>query len=72
MMTFKTTTELYKYGKENHRNVCSCYINYPNENHKMKNGRWKCVECYEPVDGMEFNKILKKQYCLRCRYDDQQ
>ena len=29
---------------------CSCYLPYPNERHKMKNGRWKCVDRYEPVE----------------------
>ena len=28
---------------------CSCYGEYPNEAHRMKNGRWKCVEKYEPI-----------------------
>lgn len=27
---------------------CSCYMQYPNERHKRKNG-WKCVDKYEPI-----------------------
>ena len=27
---------------------CSCYMPYPNENHRHKNGKWKCVDRYEP------------------------
>lgn len=29
---------------------CSCYLPYPNESHKQKNGRWKCVDRYEPIE----------------------
>lgn len=28
---------------------CSCYIPYPNESHKHKNGKWKCVDKYKPM-----------------------
>ena len=28
---------------------CSCYMPYPNECHKNKNGTWKCVERYRPI-----------------------
>ena len=30
---------------------CSCYCEYPNPLCKFKNGRWKCVDKYEPVEG---------------------
>ena len=60
MMTFETTTEMYWYAKEHHRNVCSCYINYPNYTTK------RCKN-YEPCDNYGFKKMLKKQYCLRCK-----
>lgn len=26
---------------------CSCYRDYPNENHRRKNGHFKCVDVYE-------------------------
>lgn len=58
MMTFETTTELYRYAKEHHRTVCSCYINYPNCLTK------KCKN-YEPCDAYGFKRNLSKQYCLR-------
>lgn len=28
---------------------CSCKISYPNDLHKKKNGKWKCVDCYDYV-----------------------
>jgi hypothetical protein len=28
---------------------CSCYMPYPNINHKNKNGKWKCVDNYRPI-----------------------
>ena len=28
---------------------CSCYMPYPNENCKRKNGKWKCVDKYKPI-----------------------
>ncbi len=59
MMTFETTTEVKKYAKENHRNVCSCFYNYPNPfmGNRCKN--------YEPCDAYGFKRNLSKQYCLR-------
>lgn len=29
--------------------VCHCWCEYPNDNHKRKNGKWKCVDSYEYV-----------------------
>ena len=28
---------------------CSYYMPYPNECHKNKNGKWKCVDKYRPI-----------------------
>lgn len=28
---------------------CSCYMPYPNPYHKHKDGKWKCVDRFEPV-----------------------
>lgn len=28
---------------------CSCWQKYPNELHKKKNGKWKCVDNYHCV-----------------------
>lgn len=28
---------------------CHCWCKYPNEHHKHKNGKWKCVDDYECV-----------------------
>ena len=32
---------------------CSCWIKYPNDMHKNKNGQWKCVDCYENIQQTE-------------------
>ena len=29
---------------------CSCYMPYPNERHRHRNGKWKCVDRYEPAN----------------------
>lgn len=29
---------------------CSCYMPYPNISHKNKNGAWKCVDRYRPIE----------------------
>ena len=29
---------------------CSCYSEYPNKCHQHKNGRWKCVDNYRPIE----------------------
>ena len=28
---------------------CYCWCKYPNEHHKHKNGKWKCVDKYECI-----------------------
>ena len=28
---------------------CTCYMPYPNINHKRKDGTWKCVDKYKPI-----------------------
>lgn len=37
---------------------CSCYMSYPNECHKNKNGKWKCVDKYRPI-----------KFKRKCRYN---
>ena len=34
--------------------ICTCYIEYPNEMHKFKNGHWKCVDKYICVRPLEY------------------
>ena len=29
---------------------CSCYLPYPNECLKRKNGKWRCVDKYRPIE----------------------
>lgn len=43
---------------------CTCYASYPNENHKHKNGKWKCVDCYEPI---KFKRVGVHYPETRCR-----
>lgn len=26
---------------------CSCVLPYPNKNHELKNGKWKCIDCFD-------------------------
>ena len=52
---------------------CTCWVKYPNENHRFKNGRWKCVDKYvcirdlevEPLPGLPFPKYWRKTKCVR-------
>ena len=32
---------------------CSCWVKYPNPNHKKKNGKWKCVDDYECIRDLQ-------------------
>lgn len=32
---------------------CSCWHDYPNECHKKRSGKWKCVDDYECVRPLE-------------------
>lgn len=50
---------------------CTCYKPYPNESHKRKNGKWKCVDNFRPV---KFNdKWLSRPttYCARINGEEQ-
>lgn len=43
---------------------CSCHIEYPNENCKFKNGKWKCVDKYEKVEDWKPKGICScKTHC---------
>lgn len=42
---------------------CSCYSQYPNEMHKFKNGRWKCVDKYKP---MKWKRKYNHQPVTKC------
>ena len=42
---------------------CSCYMPYPNENHKNKNGKWKCVDKYEPIKLKQSNRYGSTTHC---------
>ena len=46
---------------------CTCWVNYPNESHRFKNGRCKCVDYYENVyTGIESNY----RATTKCRMKD--
>ena len=55
---------------------CSCYMPYPNECHKNKNGKWKCVDKYNnisqleaiPIKGLPYPKYVRKTWC--CKKDN--
>lgn len=45
---------------------CSCYVEYPNQSHKNKNGTWKCVDKYEKCEGWKPNSPYGcKTHCRR-------
>ena len=54
---------------------CTCYMQYPNECHKHKNGKWKCVdnyECIRPLEeiklaGLPFPRVIRKTKCVKVR-----
>ena len=45
---------------------CSCYMPYPNERHRHRNGKWKCVDRYEPADH-EHQYQCWNMPCTYCR-----
>ena len=50
---------------------CSCWCKYPNESHKRKNGKWKCIDKYYCVHDLEYIKnkcggtYVRKTKCLK-------
>lgn len=44
---------------------CSCYMPYPNINHKHKNGKWKCVDKYRPMKFMRKRGNTPQTKCVR-------
>ena len=38
---------------------CTCWCDYPNVNHKKKNGEWKCIDNYELVKNCSGNHKTK-------------
>ena len=44
---------------------CSCYVPYPNINHKNKNGSWKCVDRYEPIEHMKKSMYGAMTHCRK-------
>lgn len=44
---------------------CSCYMPYPNENHKNRNGSWKCNDKYEQIKFKQSSKYGPITKCKR-------
>lgn len=49
---------------------CHCYAEYPNECHKQRSGKWKCVDRYEPIK--EWVNHSKCQPVTHCRKKEQE
>lgn len=56
---------------------CTCYMDYPNECHRHKNGKWKCVDRYKNIQpletielGLPFPKYVRKTKCVRIEEGD--
>ena len=47
------------------RGECHCWVPYPNESHKNKNGTWKCVDKYECVRDLGADGKGKSTFCRR-------
>ena len=43
---------------------CSCHVPYPNKAHQRKNGKWKCIDKYEPV---QFTQTNIYNPCTHCK-----
>ena len=46
--------------------LCSCWREYPNQSHKHRNGKWKCVDqykCIRPCEYVEtkFGELMKRK-----------
>lgn len=44
---------------------CSCYCPYPNENYRKKNGKWKCLDKYEPIKSHRIGEHYPMTKCRR-------
>ena len=63
-----TIYEAIRTGRVIPTDICSCWEEYPNKNHKFKNGKWKCVDCYTNINGAEGYK--RKTHCRRTKTDE--
>ena len=43
---------------------CSCRVDYPNIEHKKKNGKWKCIDYMENIDNTSDSDY---KHCTHCR-----
>lgn len=48
---------------------CSCYLPYPNKSCKRKDGKWKCVDKYEPVKHRIRDRYGPITQCKRRKHD---
>lgn len=57
---------------------CTCWAEYPNKSHLLKNGKWKCVDKYKcvrplktiPLKGLPFPKYVCKTKCEQIESED--
>lgn len=52
--------------KQNRKTYCSCWVEYPNESHKYKNGHWKCVQEYKCIHQLEEKRRFRKPQKTIC------
>ncbi len=51
---------------------CACWQHYPNEHHKHKNGKWKCVDKFECIrDLVEERTLSGYDCCTHCVRKDE-
>jgi len=46
---------------------CSCWLDYPNANHKRRNGHWKCVDKYECIRQLQRKQNGTVRHKTVCR-----
>lgn len=47
---------------------CTCWIDYPNPNHRKTNGKWLCVDCYKPIRKGDGRKVKTK--CVKAEKEE--
>lgn len=65
----KHVIDAIKLGRIIPNDICSCWEDYPNKNHKHKNGKWKCIDCYTNIDNVQGYK--RKTHCKRVKTNEE-
>lgn len=45
---------------------CSCYMTWPNKNHRKDNGEWRCVDRYVPMRHNTKGADVGHMPCTKC------